>query len=72
MSNKPISEGQHVTLIGPCGGGWGDPHDRDPERVRADVLDELVSRQRARDVYGVEITEDGEIDQSTTAELREE
>ena len=25
------------------GGGWGDPLERDPEKVRADVIEELVS-----------------------------
>ena len=31
------------------GGGWGDPLERDPERVRWDVLEEFVSREAARD-----------------------
>jgi len=72
MSNKPIKDGQRITLIGPCGGGWGDPFDRDPEQVRADVLDDLVSEQRARDVYGVVLTDDLEVNEEETAELREE
>ena len=36
------------------GGGCGDPRERDPEPVRADVRNGLLSPQRARDVYGVE------------------
>lgn len=72
MSNKPIEAGQHVTLIGPCGGGWGDPLDRDPAKVRADVLDDLVSRERAREVYGVVLTDDLEIDREATEALRKE
>jgi N-methylhydantoinase B len=35
------------------GGGWGDPLDRDPACVRADVIDEYVSIEAARDQYGV-------------------
>jgi N-methylhydantoinase B len=35
------------------GGGYGDPLDREPELVRADVLSGFVSFDRARDVYGV-------------------
>lgn len=35
------------------GGGYGSPLDRDPEAVRRDVEDELVSIAAARDVYGV-------------------
>jgi N-methylhydantoinase B len=40
------------------GGGWGDPIERDPEAVRRDVLDELVSRQAARSVYDVVLSAD--------------
>lgn len=37
------------------GGGYGDPHKRDPELVRARVRDGLVSRDKATDVYGVDL-----------------
>jgi N-methylhydantoinase B len=40
------------------GGGYGDPLERDPERVLRDVEDGIVSRQEARDVYGVAIDGD--------------
>jgi len=36
-------------------GGWGDPLERDPERVLRDVRNELVSLAAARDDYGVVI-----------------
>ena len=39
------------------GGGYGDPRERDPELVRADVRNGLLSPQRARDVYGVDTEE---------------
>ncbi len=42
------------------GGGYGDPLDRDPERVRADVLEGWVSRERAEADYGVVLTGDVE------------
>ena len=35
----------------------GDPRERDPELVRADVHNGLVSPERARDVYGVDTEE---------------
>jgi N-methylhydantoinase B len=38
------------------GGGWGDPLERDPERVKEDVLDEYVSVRGAHDDYGVVLT----------------
>ena len=55
----------------PGGGGHGPPHARDPERVLNDVLDGKVSRERARTVYGVALTEDGQaIDPAATEALR--
>ena len=38
------------------GGGWGDPLDRDPERVLRDVCDVVVSVDAARETYGVVLT----------------
>ncbi len=35
------------------GGGYGNPHERDPQRVLRDVRDGKVSVERAREVYGV-------------------
>jgi N-methylhydantoinase B len=35
------------------GGGWGDPRERDPEAVRRDVADGIVSPDAARETYGV-------------------
>jgi len=35
------------------GGGWGDPLERDPERVQSDVREGLVSIEAARQDYGV-------------------
>ena len=56
----------------PGGGGWGIPSMRDPEDVRLDVLDGLVSIERAREVYKVQIISDTpEIDEDTTLKLRE-
>jgi len=55
------------------GGGYGDPLQREPERVRKDVLENWVSMERARDVYGVILTGSGEgmsVDGSATVALR--
>jgi N-methylhydantoinase B len=41
------------------GGGWGDPLERDPAAVAADVLNEKVSREAALRLYGVVVAEDG-------------
>jgi N-methylhydantoinase B len=52
------------------GGGWGDPLERDPERVARDVRDEKVSAHSAREHYGVVICADGSVDAAATSELR--
>ncbi len=52
------------------GGGYGDPYERDPEAVREDVLDGYVSPEGAREDYGVVVSEDGEIDQEKTEQIR--
>ncbi len=59
------------------GGGWGDPLDRDPEKVKDDVLDEYVSIEGARRDYGVVLTGSVEelnlrIDREATERLRAE
>ena len=45
-------------MVTPAGGGFGDPLERDVERVVADVRDGLVSVARAREDYGVVIDGD--------------
>jgi N-methylhydantoinase B len=59
------------------GGGWGDPLERDPERVLRDVRDGYVSLAGAARDYGVVVRGDPdedpeglEIDHDATAELR--
>jgi N-methylhydantoinase B len=52
------------------GGGWGDPRERDPELVRADVLEDFVSRDAARDKYGVVLRDDLTVDKEATQQQR--
>lgn len=68
----------HETYVGVStgGGGWGNPHDRDPEQVRLDVRDGIVSRTAAREVFGVVLSDgvdlvvDVEATEARRAELR--
>jgi N-methylhydantoinase B len=52
------------------GGGWGDPHARDPDLVRQDVVRDYVSRQKAAEDYGVALDDDLDVDAAATARLR--
>ena len=51
-----IEDGESIACVTCGGGGYGDPRERDPARVRHDVLEGLVTRERARSVYGVIVT----------------
>jgi N-methylhydantoinase B len=59
-----------LTLQFAGGGGWGDPRQRAAERVQRDVVCGYVSRQAARDDYGVALHDDLSIDAAATARLR--
>lgn len=52
-----LRPGDLVRLTIASGGGWGDPLERDPERVLKDVREEKVSLAHARDAYGMVIDE---------------
>jgi N-methylhydantoinase B len=58
-----------IRLELPGGGGFGDPHTRDPASVLDDVLDGLITAEEARRDYGVAIAE-GRLDAAATAALR--
>ena len=63
--------GDTLTFRMPGGGGWGEPLNRDPEAVLADVRAEKLSRERAEAVYGVVLAGDGRhVDAAATRELR--
>ncbi len=66
--NKAKS-GDSVTILSAGGGGWGNPLDRAPEAVLADVLDEMVTVDWAREQYGV-VVENGSINGPATASAR--
>ena len=56
-----------ITFFG--GGGYGDPLDREPDRVAVDVQQGLVSAGEAARLYGV-ATKDGVVDEAATAHRR--
>ena len=67
----PVASGTMIRVETCGGGGYGPAWERDPARVLVDVLEEKVSVERAREVYGVEIdASDGSIDAAATDERR--
>jgi N-methylhydantoinase B len=49
-----LDGGEVLRVYSPGGGGYGDPADRDPEKVRADFEDGLVSAEEAAEVFDVD------------------
>ncbi|WP_108260673.1 hydantoinase B/oxoprolinase family protein [Mangrovicoccus ximenensis] len=56
----------------PSGGGYGNPLERDPQAVAEDWLDDFVSTETARDIYGVILTAEGAVDLPATQARRAE
>jgi len=56
----PVGAGDTLLVERPGGGGFGDPADRPPEEVLADVREGYVSVGAAREIYGVDIGPDAE------------
>jgi len=48
-----LKKGDHVYYNTAGGGGWGNPLERDPELVCRDVMDDWISLECAKDIYGV-------------------
>jgi N-methylhydantoinase B len=66
----PVPVGTSVITRTGGGGGWGNPFERDPEAVRWDVIEDLVSLENAQTLYGVALNPDLTIDSAATAALR--
>ena len=68
-----VEPGTRIVLRTAGGGGFGDPLERDPQKVQNDVEEDLISVDRAKDEYGVVInTATNKIDNETTALLRKQ
>ena len=69
FARKRLQRGDVARLITAVGGGYGDPLQREPARVAADVREGYLTPELARQSYGVALCE-GHVDEAATAELR--
>ncbi len=69
-THYPVPVQSEVIVRTGGGGGWGDPVERDPALVRADVIEELVSRRAAEELYGVVLRDDLTLDEAETERRR--
>jgi N-methylhydantoinase B len=72
--SREFAYGDVISFQQSGAGGYGDPLERDPQRVLEDVLDDYVSVEAARGEYGVVIAGTGAdpwVDADATSRLRE-
>jgi len=71
FANVALRAGDEYVIESGGGGGFGDPLERDPELVAADVVQGYVSEAAAGRDYGVVLGPDRAADASATGRLRE-
>jgi N-methylhydantoinase B len=71
VSAFPMAPDDVLVMESSGGGGFGDPTERDPVQVAADVSEGYVTLEAARAVYGVVLAQ-GEVDVGATARRRAE
>ncbi|GAE25523.1 N-methylhydantoinase B [Halalkalibacter wakoensis JCM 9140] len=69
IPNTTMKKGDKILLTGPSGGGYGNPFERNPEEVLADVLDDFITLDMAKEEYGV-VIEKNQVDLKRTLALR--
>ncbi len=75
FSAEVIGPNERIVSLSCGGGGYGDPLDRDPEKVRWKAREGYISLEKARDVYGVVLDTGPElyaVDREATVSLRKE
>src|SRR5262245_750529 len=69
VAGHAVEQNGVVMVRSAGGGGYGDPLERDAARVATDVREGYVSREAARDLYGV-VVDGTQVNASATASLR--
>jgi N-methylhydantoinase B len=59
FSGVTLREGDQVKIVMPGGGGYGNPRERDRERIEHDLQEGFVSAEAAREQYGYESAKEG-------------
>ncbi len=70
MFSDGLAAGERYHHVQAGGGGWGDPMERDPERVADDVRNGKVDRRAALRYYGVVLDDGYSVDAKATASAR--
>jgi N-methylhydantoinase B len=65
-----LEPGERVVSYSSGGGGYGSPLEREPARVLHDLREGWISKERAEEVYGIVLADDGEVDLERTRQTR--
>jgi N-methylhydantoinase B len=65
-----IAKDGRFVCYSPAGGGYGNPLERDPDKVADDVLDGVISVETALKEYGVVVSAKGVVDRAATEKVR--
>lgn len=72
ISHSQLNVGDTLEIKLVCGAGYGNPLQREYQKVRDDVLDDLISVEQAEEVYGVVLDADNKtVDLEKTQALRQ-
>jgi N-methylhydantoinase B len=67
-----VRKGDRVLIRCAGSGGYGDPLEREPDRVLKDVIDGYITAKAARELYGVALSHDNrKIDAASTVAQRQ-
>lgn len=72
VAGEVLRRGDALVMEAAGGGGWGDPLQREVDRVLTDVVAGFITVQRASNIYGVVLNDDLAVDEDATRQRREE
>lgn len=70
VAGHPVAEGSIVMIRSAGAGGYGDPLEREPQRVADDLREGYVSAAAAQELYGLVLNAAGQVDGAATIALR--
>jgi N-methylhydantoinase B len=69
-SDVILQQGETIVSYSAGGGGYGRPYERPMEKVKQDVEEGWITKERAYEVYGVVFDEKGNFDEPATKKRR--
>jgi N-methylhydantoinase B len=71
IAGHPVDAGDIIMVRSAGGGGYGDPLERDPQRVATDLREGYISAAQAHQLYGLVLDQANHVDAAATAAWRD-